>query len=324
MKTLKTLAVLCGLASASPTPMPQVTAQDNPPWNLRAISHRSPQRWPTALRKSKYYYNIWSDSKTYYAYVLDSGIRITHGEFEGRAGNLWTAFKDAGNQPNYEDESGHGTHVAGIIASKTYGVSKSAQVLSVRVFDSAGSAPMSQILAGYNKAVNDIIDKGRYSHAVINYSGSKSRALYSAIDRAYRSPRGYILTITTAGNDNQKATGQPTGFVTNAIVVGAIEPDWSIAPFSNFGYTVNIFAPGSKIVSLSHKSNTATMTMSGTSMAAPHVAALALNAMAIYNKHPSAIRSFLKDTATKDRVTGNLHGSPNLLANNNNDQQKSA
>lgn len=324
MKASILLAAFSCLVSAAPPAKTKTAAQSKAPWNLQAISHRSAPTRLNMFRNSDYLYTPWPKDKTLYAYVLDTGIRTTHQEFEGRAENFWTAFKTADNQDNFDDESGHGTHVAGIIAAKTYGVAKKARVLSVKVFGPNGQVLTSQAILGFTFAMNDIIKKGRQNSAVINYSGGRkfSLAWNTIVERAYNRPNGPILTITSAGNDAKDAAGASPACADEAITVGSIRSDWSVAPSSNFGCKVNILAPGGKILSLSNTSDVATKTLSGTSMAAPHVAALALNAMAVFGKSSKDVLEFLTQTATKDKVKGDLKGSPNLLANNNNAKQR--
>ncbi|EFY85046.1 subtilisin-like protease PR1F [Metarhizium acridum CQMa 102] len=323
---MKTSTVLAGLLGSA---LPALAAlelriQDKAPWNLRAISHRSPHRAPkvTRLRNFKYYYS-WNDETPYYAYVIDSGIRVSHNEFENRAENLWTAFKTSDKKDNFQNGNGHGTHVAGIIASKTYGVAKKARVVSVKVLNNEGRGDLSQAIAGFDAAIRDIHKNRRYHHAVINISAgwtTCSKALATAIDRAYNT-RG-ILTIV-AGNEGPGTVQCTPTDSTHSITVGAMAPDWSAAPFTNLRYKVDIFAPGVDILSLAKDSDSATTTKSGTSMAAPHVAALALNAMSVFSKQGQEVTSFLQKTATKNKVKGDLGGSPNLLVNNNNDKQNS-
>ncbi|KID98707.1 subtilisin-like protease PR1F, partial [Metarhizium majus ARSEF 297] len=312
------------LVSAAPPAKTETAAQSKAPWNLHAISHRSAPARLNVFRNSDYFYTPWPEDKTLYAYVVDTGIRTTHREFEGRAENLWTAVKTADNRDNFDDESGHGTHVAGIIAAKTYGVAKKARVLSVKVFDRNGRGSTSQAISGFTFAVNDIVEKGRQNSAVINYSGGGefSVAWNTIVERAHNRPNGPVLTITSAGNDAENAAMSSPACADKAITVASIRSDWRVAPSSNFGCRVSILAPGEKIKSLSSTSDVATKRLSGTSMAAPHVAALALNAMAVFGKSSKHVLGFLTQTATKDKVKGHLRGSPNLLANNNNDRQQ--
>ncbi|KHN96081.1 subtilisin-like protease PR1F [Metarhizium album ARSEF 1941] len=331
MKTSLVLAASFGLTLANLRPRPpgKVAVQDWAPWNLRAVSHRSPPTalWPTAWRNFKYNYRDWAGDETYYVYVMDTGIRTTHQELEGRAENLFTLFKTADGEDDFEDRSGHGTHVAGIVASKAYGVAKKARVVSVKVLDESNTGLTSQMIKGFHAAVNDIIKKGRFNNAVVNLSlaGPCSAAWNAAVDRALNhrdgSKPGAVLTVASAGNEKMNAESCSPASASRAITVGSIRSDWRMAPSSNFGAKVNILAPGANIVSLSHESDSETATMSGTSMAAPHVAALALNAMSVFGRASHQVPLFLQETCTKDKVKGDLRGSPNALVNNNTKKQ---
>ncbi|KAM3499064.1 hypothetical protein MY10362_007650 [Beauveria mimosiformis] len=326
MKPSVVLATLLGLASAGPTLAAEPQVQLKAPWNLRTISHREKPRFAivNVFRNFKHYYQSWTSSESYYAYIVDSGIRITHKEFEGRAENLWTAYKTSDGKDDFTDKTGHGTHVAGIVASKTYGVA--------RVINDKGLTSAATILKGLEQAIADIAKKNRHNNAVINISlGVEcSRAMNAVIDRAYarrdasqRNPAG-ILVVVASGNEAVNAKECSPASSRQALTVGAIGPNWNVASWSNFGSSVDILAPGDDIISLSGKSDTGTTTHSGTSMASPHVAALALNAMSVFSKISTQVRWFLvEETATKDKVQGNLRGAPNRIANNNNSKQDS-
>ncbi|KAM3552363.1 hypothetical protein ARSEF4850_007420 [Beauveria asiatica] len=334
MKPSVVLATLLGLASAGPTPAAELQVQLKAPWNLRTISHREKPRFAivNVLRNFKYYYQPWTSSDSYYAYIVDSGIRITHKEFEGRAENLWTAYKTSDGKDDFTDQAGHGTHVAGIVASKTYGVAKTAKVVAVRVTNDKGLTSTATIIKGLEQAIADIANKNRHNNAVINTSlGLEcSKAMNAVIDRAYarrdssqRNPAG-ILVVVASGNEAVNANECSPASSRQALTVGAIGPNWNVVSRSNFGSSVDILAPGDDIISLSGKSDTGTTTHSGTSMASPHVAALALNAMSVFSKISTQVRWFLvEETAVKDKVQGNLRGAPNRIANNNNSKQDS-
>lgn len=159
--------------------------QPKAPYGLGTVSHRAPDIW-------EYLYDSKAGTNMY-AYVVDSGVRITHTEFEGRAHNVYTAFPGQNN-----DTLGHGTHVAGTLAGREFGVAKKATIFSVKVFVD-DDAPMSTILGGYNWAVNDIIANGRQNSSVINMSleDDFSQACNDAIEKAYNAG---IVTVVAAGN----------------------------------------------------------------------------------------------------------------------------
>lgn len=249
-----------------------------------------------------------------YAYVIDTGIRITHKDFEGRATNAWSAFNST------EDNVGHGTHVAGTIGGKTYGVAKKTNLLAVKVFNSRSSST-STILAGFNWAVNDIIKKDRTKKAVLNMSlgGPYSYSYNLAVDQASASG---VLSVIAAGNSGKDASTTSPASAKSAVTVAALDKNWKIASFSNYGPVVDIFGPGVAITSAGFESDSSEAIMSGTSMACPHVVGLALYAISVDGvTGVSGVTNHLLSSGTKDKVQGTLRGTPNLLANNNNPEQ---
>ena len=243
-------------------------------------------------------------------------MRTTHREFEGRASLGYTAFPG-----DTVDTIGHGTHVSGTIAGKTYGVAKGASVIGVKVFQGDRSST-SVIIAGFNWAVNDIMGKNRARSAVVNMSlgGARSEAFNQAVDKASSSG---VLSVVAAGNESQDASRVSPASAASAITVGAVDSNWNIASYSNFGRTLDLFGPGTGVLSAWYRSDTDTNTISGTSMATPHIVGLALNAISVNGVSGVAgVTNHLISTATKDKLGGNLRSSPNLLGNNNNNQQK--
>ncbi|KAF4442963.1 hypothetical protein F53441_11607 [Fusarium austroafricanum] len=276
-------------------------------WGLGTISHRK-------KGYQEYIYDNNAGNGTY-AYVIDGGVRVTHNEFQNRAKAVWTHWKG-----DNEDTEGHGTHVAGTIAGKIYGVAKKANILALKVFQGEQSET-SIILDAFNWAVNDIVKKDRTRRAVINMSlgGDKSAALNKAVDNA--SKKG-VVAVVASGNDGMDAAKQSPASAASAITVGAIDSDWAVADFSNWGKAVDMLAPGVGITSAGYESNTDVLVMDGTSMAAPHVAGLVLYAMSVKRIDGVAdVTQWLKDLATPKKISGNLRGSPNLVANNGNNVQ---
>ncbi|KAJ4118943.1 proteinase B [Fusarium equiseti] len=284
-----------------------LTTQSSAPWGLAAISRRTPGG-------STYTYDTTAGAGTY-GYVVDSGINTAHTNFGGRASLGYNAAGGA-----HVDTLGHGTHVAGTIASTTYGVAKRANVISVKVFV-GNQASTSVILAGFNWAVNDIVSKNRASRSVINMSlgGPSSQTWATAINAAYSQG---VLSVVAAGNGDENgrplpASGQSPANVPNAITVAAADSNWRTASFTNYGPEVDVFGPGVNIQSTWYTSNSATNTISGTSMACPHVAGLALYLQALENLNtPAAVTNRIKSLATTGRITGSLSGSPNAFAFN--------
>lgn len=248
-------------------------------------------------------------------YVIDTGIRATHVDFGGR---VTLDFDSVGDGQNGNDCQGHGTHVAGTIGSATYGVAKNVQLHAVRVFGCIGGASFSQVIAGV-----DWVAANHISPAVANMS--LGGGAYAPIDDAVNNliDSGVVVTVS-AGNSNVDACTYSPARVPNAITVGATNiddsrgaityTDGSRVYYSNWGPCVDVFAPGTDITSLWNDSDVDTATISGTSMASPHVAGVA----ALYMEdHPNAtaleVRNAIVDTSTRNQITTLGVGSPNRL-----------
>jgi subtilisin family serine protease len=240
------------------------------------------------------------------AYIVDTGVRLTHSEFAGRATSGYD-FIDRDNDAT--DCQGHGTHVAGTVAGTTYGVAKAAKIVAVRVLDCNGSGSYSAIIAGV-----DWVTKNAHKPAVVNMSlgGTASAALDAAVKKSIAAGITYAVA---AGNENKNACTVSPARAADAITVGATDSNDRRASFSNYGSCVDLFAPGVGILSSTKNSNTSSGKMSGTSMATPHVA----GAIAVYlSSHPTAtpaqVRDALVNSATANKVT-DPKGSPNKLLN---------
>jgi subtilisin family serine protease len=239
------------------------------------------------------------------AYIIDTGILVTHTEFGGRAS---VAYDAVGDGHNGIDCNGHGTHVAGTVGSATYGVAKGVTLKAVRVLGCDGSGTNSGVIAGV-----DWVRANHATPAVANMSlgGGASTALDDAVTNAINSG---VTFAVAAGNDNADAcTGSPSR-VAAALTVGATTNTDARASYSDYGTCVDLFAPGSNILSTWYSSTTATNTISGTSMATPHVTGVA----ALYlQNNPSAtaatVASAILSSATPNKVTSPGTGSPNKL-----------
>ncbi|KAF9187155.1 hypothetical protein BGZ50_002114 [Haplosporangium sp. Z 11] len=280
-------------------------AQQSPPsWGLTRTSQRQRN-----LSAPYYYQDAAGQGVT--AYVIDTGINTAHVDFGGRA-TMGANFIQG--SPN-TDQNGHGTHVAGTIGGTQYGVAKKVRLVGVKVLDARGSGSFSGIIAG----MDWVVQRAAGTKAVVNMSlgGGKSQAVDAAATRIYNAG---IPLLVAAGNDaNADAcNGSPSG-AQGTFTVGATDSNDSIASFSSWGQCVNIFAAGVNIKSAWIGSSTAVNTISGTSMATPHVAGVAAlflssdsslnSAAAVYNK--------LLQTATPNVISGYLRGSPNRLLFNN-------
>ncbi len=239
------------------------------------------------------------------AYVIDTGIRTTHAEFGGRASGGFTAISD-GNGTN--DCNGHGTHVSGTIGGSTYGVAKSVNLVAVRVLDCAGSGTTSGVISGI-----DWVTANRVLPAVANMSlgGGASAALDTAVTNSIN---GGVTYAIAAGNSNADACLGSPARVPAAITVGATTSTDARASYSNYGTCLDVFAPGSSITSAWNTSDTATSTISGTSMATPHVAGTAALYLSVNpSATPAQVASALTSNATANLVTSPGTGSPNRL-----------
>jgi subtilisin family serine protease len=275
--------------------MQAIATQTNPPWGLDRIDQRNRPLSGT------YTYN-WTGSGVR-VYVIDTGIRTSHSQFGGRASNVFDAFGGSG-----ADCNGHGTHVSGTVGGSTYGVAKSSLLRGVRVLNCSGSGSTSGVIAGV-----DWVRNNRINPAVANMSlgGGASTALDNAVNNLSNS--GVAIAVA-AGNSNTNACNSSPARAANAITVGSTTSTDARSSFSNFGTCLDLFAPGSSILSSWWTSNTATATLSGTSMASPHVAGVA----ALYKQaNPSAsaatIRNAIVNNATTNVVTNAGTGSPNRL-----------
>jgi subtilisin family serine protease len=249
-------------------------------------------------------YTYPTTASTVHAYVIDTGIRFTHTQFGGRA----TSGFDAVDGGTADDCHGHGTHVSGTIGGSTYGVAKGVQLVGVRVLDCNGSGSTSGVVAGI-----DWVTANAIKPAVANMSlgGGADSTLDAAVVRSINSGVTYGIA---AGNENQNACNDSPARVAQAITVGATTNTDARASFSNFGTCVDIFAPGQGITSSWNTSDTATNTISGTSMATPHVVGVAaLIASANPTWTPQQVRDFMVNNATNGVVGNPGSGSPNKL-----------
>ncbi|WP_436849008.1 S8 family peptidase [Streptomyces atriruber] len=271
---------------------PQEQTQPNAPWGLDRIDQR---RLPLS---TTYTYRTTAPGVS--IYIIDTGLRSTHAEFGGRAS---VGTDTVGDGRNGEDCNGHGTHVGGIAAGKTYGVAKQARPVAVRVLDCQGSGTTSGVVAGV-----DWVTAKAAKPAVANMSlgGSASEVLDSAVRRSIRSGVTYTVSAGSSGQTGGACNTSPSR-VAETISVGASDRGDRRASSSNHGSCVSLFAPGVQIPSAWKDSDTATATLSGTSMATGHAAgAAALHLGFRPTDTPAQVKKGLVDHAT----TGALQGSP--------------
>lgn len=282
----------------SVNPLAQTNAnQPNAIWGLDRIDQQS------LPLDSNYYYDFDGSGVT--AYVIDTGVRISHNEFGNRASHGYD-FID--NDADATDCNGHGTHVAGTIGGSAYGVAKNVNIVGVRVLGCNGSGSNSGVIAGINWVKNNASGP---SVANMSLGGGASQATDDAVNNAVAAGVSFIVA---AGNDNRNACNYSPARAANAITVGSTTSNDSRSSFSNYGNCLDIYAPGSSIKSAWYNSNTATNTISGTSMAAPHVAgAVALFLDETPSLSPSQIDTKLSQRSTKNTVSDAKSGSPNEL-----------
>lgn len=256
--------------------------QSDPVWSLDRIDQKF-----LPLSKS---YSYESTGKGISIYVMDTGIRFDHQEFEGRAMKGFDSYGGDGMDCN-----GHGSHVAGTAAGKVYGVAKEASIYAVRIMSCGGTGSNSAIIAGIDWVIGN-----HNGPSVANFSitGPKSAALDDAVKKLVQSG---VTVVVAAGNFSEDACGYSPGRVPDVINVGATDRTdrrWSL---SNFGDCIQVFAPGHAITSVGIKSVDASVTMSGTSMAAPHVT----GAAALYLElHPDALPAEVSDHLYRSATPG--------------------
>lgn len=240
------------------------------------------------------------------AYVIDTGVRATHSEFAGRVAPGYTAVIDGFGT---DDCNGHGTHVAGTIGGSTYGIAKQVTIVPVRVLDCFGSGTLSGVIAGIDWVTAN--NNGAPAVANMSLGAATSPTVDAAVERLVAAG---VTAAVAAGNANVDACATSPARTPSAITVGAIDNTDTRAVYSNFGPCVDIFAPGTGITSSWIDSDTATNTISGTSMATPHVAGVAaLIVAASPGITPANVAATMMANATPNAVANVGTGSPNRL-----------
>ncbi|RYP32389.1 hypothetical protein DL767_005254 [Monosporascus sp. MG133] len=263
--------------------------QRNATWGLARLSSREPGA-------ADYVYDDSAGEGTY-AYVIDSGIYTAHPDFEGRA-SFGATFADDEDE---SDRNGHGTHVAGTIGSATYGVAKKTELIAVKVLGEGGTGNLSNIIEGLDWVVNDAISKGRIGKSVVNISLGAPRLGNSLNEAAAAAVAAGLFLSVAAGNSGWPATLYTPASEPTVCTVGAADDTDAETEWSNYGGPVDVLAPGANITSTWIDGGA--KVLSGTSMAAPHVAGLAAYLLALEGEQdPVALCEFIKELATRDVV----------------------
>jgi len=291
-----TVSLNIPLGAAPETPIDQL--QISATWGLDRIDQRD--------RPLSSTYEYRYTGAAVHAFIVDTGIRPTHTDMAGRvSASGFTAISD-GRGSN--DCNGHGTHVAATVGGSTWGVAKGASLVPVRVLDCAGAGSTSGVIAGLDYVARDT---RRPAVANLSLGGGASTAMDNAVANTVASG---VTVVVAAGNNNKNACNYSPARAPSALTVGATTSADARASYSNFGSCLDLFAPGSAITSAWYTSDTATASLNGTSMAAPHVAGVAALALAADpTATPAAVTSFVLDNATLNKVTSSGSGSPNRL-----------
>jgi subtilisin family serine protease len=264
-------------------------------WGLDRIDQR-----PLPLSGS---YTYASTGTGVRVYVIDSGIYTGHGEFAGRASNVWDYAGGSG-----ADCHGHGTHVAGTVGGSTWGVAKNVWLRGLRVVDCAGYGTTADVVAAM-----DWVRLNHIAPAVANMSLGYPYSAAVNTAAANLSNAG-VFTAVASGNDSQDACNVSPASTPEVLTVNASTSGDARAAFSNFGGCTDLYAPGVGITSAGLASSTASSVRSGTSMASPHAAGVAALYKATYgNELSSVIHARIVNQSTAGVITGNPAGTPNRL-----------
>ncbi|KAM9904289.1 hypothetical protein OXX79_002852 [Metschnikowia pulcherrima] len=282
--------------------------QDNAPAHLVKLSQENRER----AANRAYYYDDDAQGENVNVYVIDTGIQVENAEFGDRA-EIGKDFTDEGDK----DFNGHGTHVAGIVGSETYGVVKKANLIGIKTLDKSGHGSLSSIMAAIEFAVNHRKKANKPGIANLSLGAMANTLLNRVIDSA--SQTGLVIVVA-AGNQNMDACEMSPASAPRAITVGAVDDTTSqIAEFSNWGPCVDIFTTGVEIASIDVGSSKKSQKLSGTSMAAPIISGLVANLLSS-GVHVWEVKDKLLELANTDLIDESSiqerYGSPNLVAYN--------
>ncbi|CAN3370722.1 subtilase-type proteinase Rrt12p [Diutina catenulata] len=285
-----------------PVKMYEVVEQEPAPRHLARVAQRDP------LDDDDELVYLWNDAHAGHnvsVYIIDTGVNIHHPQFGGRARFGVNLCNEADH-----DLNGHGTHVAGLVASNDYGSAKMASIVAVKVLDQRGMGNLTTVVGGIEWAVNDMVSRGQMGVINMSLGSLRSRALNALVDEAAQLG---VVVVAAAGNENLNACLESPASATGAIAVGAIDDQTDrLASFSNYGRCVDLFAPGVAVASVDARGES--VQMSGTSMASPVVAGLAAIELS-KGTEPGEVRHQLVEAATKNAISfGWRRRSANRLA----------
>jgi subtilisin family serine protease len=276
------------------------TQSPTPSWGIDRVDQRN-----LPLDNSYTYPNGGSGVT---AYIVDTGVRFSHQDFGGRA---VSGADTVDNDNDATDCNGHGTHVAGTVGGSSYGMAKEVRLVGVRVLDCSGSGTLAGVIAGIDWVTGDH-DAGEPAVANMSLGGGVNQSLNDAVAASIAD--GVTYAVAAGNESGSNACSRSPASTPEAITVGASEINDARASYSNIGTCLDIFAPGTDITSAWYTSDTATDTISGTSMATPHVAgAAAMVLAATPSSTPQQVRDKLVADATSGVVSDPGTGSPNLL-----------
>ncbi|XP_003384933.2 PREDICTED: proteinase T-like [Amphimedon queenslandica] len=258
------------------------------------------------MSSSSYYYNPNCAGSGVDVYIIDTGIEVYHSDFDGRS-EWGSDFVDSGNSPG-TDLNGHGTHCAGTVMSSTWGLAKKATSVAVRVLDADGSGYVSGVVSGISWVAEQHQSRGRKSVANLSLGGGYSSTLNEAVDAAVSAG---VHMVVAAGNELTDACYRSPASTQYGITVAASDSANDFAYFSNYGTCVDIIAPGVYISSTWLNGGSASL--SGTSMAAPHVAGVVAKILSCTDYSPSEMKQYLQKIGAYNAVEGVPYNTPNIL-----------
>jgi subtilisin family serine protease len=286
----------------------QCNTQNSATWGIVRTSQRN------LNLDGRYLYAPDATGKGVTAYVIDTGILITHTDF---AAGTTTRAKWGTNTADRvdEDQNGHGTHCAGTIGGNVYGMAKDVHLIAVKVLNAGGSGTWAGVIAG----VDWSWEQGRHDNtpslASMSLGGGKTPSLNDAVDAAATDPEFPLIVIVAAGNNNQNMDNFSPASAPQALSIAASDNADRKASFSNWGKNILCWAPGVSVTAPWIGSNTATNTISGTSMACPHVSGQVAKWLQTHPKASTAeVKAFIRTAATPNKITnGGINETPNLL-----------